>query len=247
MNNDSVLRAAASFKRDASREFDKAVRALLDIVWSKREPTRDFRFTDDPALDAEANAILRGLSDALVEKAKARAEALIRESIADYDFEEAWDYVDEEDKTTPLLWRFDMQGSHLKDLLEIWIALAVVNNIHKAELRVLISRYLNNPYASPLWKGVPKGALAWGRGYSKNILDQIGIIGQNAIIGTARRAEWEDESAKGATYYIRRRGSYFDCPDCDSLCGYPIPIEVPFEIKHSRCCCFPEYHYDTIP
>ena len=250
VSNERLVSEAAAFKREAAREFDKAVKALLDLVWAKRVPTRDFRFTDDAELDAEANAILRGLSDTLVAMAKARAEAIIRASLAEYEFGEEWteDWEAANDEgDEPLLWRFDMEGSHLRDLLEIWIGLAVLNGISKSELRVEISRYLKNPYASPLWRGVPKGALAWGRGYSKDILDQLSIIGQNAIVLAARRAEQRNEREKGATYYIRRRGSNYDCPECDDLCGYPIPIGEPFFEPHSRCLCFPEYHYGTPP
>lgn len=250
VSNERLVSEAAAFRREASREFDKAVQALLDLVWSRRAATSDFRFTDDPELDAEANAILRGLSDTLVARAKARAEAIIRDSLPEYDFgeewEEDWDAADDE-YDTPILWRFDMEGSHLRDLLEIWIALAVTNAISKSELRVLISRYLSNPFASPLWAGVPKGALAWGRGYSKNILEQIAIIGQNAIVGASRRAEQREERRGGATYYIRRRGSNYDCDVCEDMANIPIPIEEPFDLPHSRCMCYPEYHYGPIP
>lgn len=250
VSNDSLVSGAAAFRRDASREFDKAVKALLDLVWSKKAPTRDFRFTDDAQLDAEANAILRGLSDTLAARAKARAEAIIRDSLPEYDFGEEWDEdwdSSDEDDDIPLLWRLDMEGSHLRDLLEIWIALAVLNGINKSELRVLISRYINNPFASPLWSGVPKGALAWGRGYSKNIIEQITVIGQNAIVVSARRAEQREERRGGATYYIRRRGSNYDCDECEDMADTPIPIDVPFDLPHSRCMCYPEYHYGPIP
>lgn len=250
VNNERLVSETATFRREASREFDKAVQALLDLVWSKRAATSDFRFTDDPEIDAEANAILRGLSDTLVARAKARAEAIIRDSMPEYDFgedwEEDWDSVDDE-YDTPLLWRFDMEGSHLRDLLEIWIGLAITSGIAKSELRVLISRYLSNPFASPMWANIPKGALEWGRGYSKNILEQITIIGQNAIVGASRRAEQREERRAGATYYIRRRGSGYDCPDCDELCGFPIPIDEPFVILHSHCMCWAEYHYEPMP
>jgi hypothetical protein len=141
----------------------------------------------------------------------------------------------------------DMAGSHLKSLLEIWIALAVANGIPKGELSVLISRYLNNPFASPMWNGLPKDILAWGRGYDRNIVDQLAVIGQNAIVSSARYSEWLNERNKGAQYYIRHRGSWFDCPDCDSLCEYPIPIETPFVWLHSRCMCWPEYFYEPMP
>jgi hypothetical protein len=244
---EQLVREAASFKRDASKEFDRIVKALIDLVWAATTPTADFLFESDPVLDAEANALLRGFSDSLAAIAKRRAEELIRASLEYYDFEDDWRVVDGEGEDETLLWRFDMEGSHLKELLEIWIAIAVLNEISKGELLVLVSRYLNNPYASPLWRGIPKNALRWGRGYSKNILEQISVIGQNAIIAASRHAEWVNERRKGARYYIRRRGSWYDCPECDSLCGYPIPIETPFDYVHSRCMCYPEYHYEPIP
>ena len=250
VSNERIVSEAAAFKREAAREFDKAVKALLDLVWAKRVPTKDFRFTDDPQIDAEANAILRGLSDTLVASAKARAEAIILESLAEYDFGEAWtedwETANDEDGE-PLLWRFDMEGSHLRDLLEVWIGLAVLNGISKSELRVEISRYLKNPYASPLWRGVPKGALAWGRGYSKDILEQLSIIGKDAIVLAARRAEQRDEREDGATYYIRRRGSDYDCDVCQDMANVPIPIDEPFDVPHPRCLCYPEYHHGPIP
>lgn len=239
-NPESVSRKAASFKRDAQRAFDEAVLALIELVFDKGDPSVRFLWENYPALDAEANAILRNLSDDLAQRAKALAEEAVRDAFDSEDLGEIWD----EDA---LVERFDMAGSHLKELLEIWIALAALNGIGKSELRVLISRYLNNPFASPLWRGLPKDALPWGRGYDKNILEQLAVIGQNAIIGGARFAEWEDARRRGAQYYIRRRGSGYHCPDCDSLCGYPIPIDTPFEFLHSRCMCYAEYLYTPMP
>lgn len=242
VSNQRIVKEAAAFKADASKEFDKAVKALLDLVWSYGNPTEDFLFEADPELDAKANAILRGLSDNLVARAKARAAAIVRESLGGYGFDESWEEAADEDDAT-IIFRFDMEGSHLKELLEVWIALAAVNAIRKSELRVMISRYLKNPYASPLWKGIPLDAIKWGRGYSRDIIDQLALIGQNAIVGTARHAEWMKELENGAAYYIRRRGSNYDCAVCDEMANKPIPISIPFQFLHSRCMCWPEYFY----
>lgn len=246
LDNDNLARKAASFKRSAEREFDKAVAALIALAFKYKEMGADFLWDNDPELKEEAIRICRDLSDSLAEKAKAIARSVIDDSLDYYDFEESWDRESDEG-FIPIITRLDQQGSFLLQLLEIWAAIAFVNGVGKSELRVLVSRYLNNPYASPLWKGIPLDALRWGRGYSKNIIDQISVIGQNAIISAARYAEWVDAQAKGAEYYIRRRGSGYDCPDCDSLCGYPIPIYQPFEILHSRCMCWPEYHFEEMP
>lgn len=242
ISNRKLVDGAALFKRDAARELDNAIKALIDLVWARTTPTADFLFESDPELDAEANALLTDLSDALAARAKAIAAAMVRDAITTSDFDADWNEANDRDGTT-LLYRFDMSCSHLKELLEIWIALAAVNHIGRSELRVLISRHMSNPFLSPFWKGIRPDALKWGRGYNRDIMAQLALLGQNAIIMSVRRAEWKDEKAKGAEYYIRRRGSWYDCDVCDGLANKPIPIEVPFEVPHSRCCCFPEYFY----
>lgn len=245
-DNARLSKSAASFRRTASSEFDKALKKLIDLAFKYREMGADFLWERDAELNDEANRICRELSDALADKAKAIARGVFEDSLDGYDFDESWDR-DEGEGFIPIVTRFDQQGSHLLELLEIWLALAFVNSISRGELRILISRYLSNPFASPLWRGLPLDILKWGRGYSKNILDQIAVIGQNAVIASYRYGEWRQARAKGAKYYIRRRGSNYDCPDCDSLCGFPIPIDTPFEWLHSRCMCWPEYHYEEIP
>jgi hypothetical protein len=143
--------------------------------------------------------------------------------------------------------RFDMAGSHLLQIVEVWVVAAFTNGYSQAYTSISIVRYLSYPAASGLFGAWGKDVFKWGSGYSKDIKAQLAVIGQNLIIDASRRQEWREESAKGATYYIRRRGSTYDCPDCDELCGYPIPIDQPFIRLHSRCVCFPEYHYDKMP
>lgn len=249
LNNETIAKGAATFRKDSGKEFDKAIAALIALAYRYKYMGADFLWEKDTELNDEANRICMELSDTLAEKAKAIAKSIVMESLDYYDFEEDWDYeektdAEEDNKHVPILVRFDQQGSFLKELLEIWIALAFLYSLTMGELRVMISRYLANPFASPLWKNLPKDILNWGRGFAKDIRKQIAVIGQNAIVSAARRAEWEDAVRRGATYYIRRRGSNYDCPDCDSLCDYPIPIDEPFEFVHSHCMCIPEYHYN---
>ena len=239
LDNGKLAWTAAKFKAETSRDFDKAVKELVALAYKYARFGADFLWDLDPELDREANRILRELSDNLAQKARELARSIVEDELDEFDFAEAWDREDGNGLT--ILPRLDMEGSHLKELLEIWVAIAFVHNLTKGELRVMVSRYLANPFASTLWKGLPRDVLAWGRGYSLNIMEQMAVIGQNAIISSSRYAEWMDAVAKGAKSYIRRRGSTYHCPECDSLCGFPIPIEVPFEYVHSRCMCYPEY------
>lgn len=245
LDNETLTRKVAAFKKESRKDFDKAVAALIALAFLHKDMGADFLWDKDPALDAEANRICRELSDTLTEKAKDLARDAVKE-LDDYDIEEFWD-VARDEWFVPITTRFDQQGSFLKELLEIWVAIAFLQGLTQSELRVEISRFLANPFLSPLWRGLPRGILKWGRGYSKNIAEQIAVIGQNAILSAVRLAEWQNAKDNGATYYIRRRGSGYDCPDCDDLCGYPIPIDEPFEFLHSRCMCWAEYHDGEIP
>jgi len=242
-NNQRLTKLAASFRNAASSEFDRAVKKLIALAWEYGEPTDNFLWETNPEMDAKANEILRELSDNLARKAKETARSAIANELEFLDFNELWDEANGDDGGATLLFRFDMQGSHIKELLAIWIALAAVNHIGKTHLRILISRYINNPFTAPLWKGIPLDALRWGSGYSKNIVAQLAVIGQNAIVAAKRLAEWKEAAENGADYYIRRRGSNYDCKECDALCNKPIPMDVPFEFLHSNCMCYAEYHY----
>jgi len=246
LNNDALVQKVAAYKRESRKEFDKAVTALIALAFLYKDMGSDFLWDKDPELNDKANEICRNLSDALAEKAKELARSIMADSLDYYDFDEAWDRESDE-WFVPIITRFDQQGSFLKELLEVWVALAFVYGLSQGELLVEISRFLANPFLSRYWKDLPKDILKWGRGYPKDIAGQLAVIGQNAILAAVRYAEWQDAMAKGAAYYIRRRGSNYDCDECDDMANIPIPIDVPFEIPHSRCMCYPEYHFEPIP
>ena len=235
LNNDTLTKAAAWFKSDAQKRFDKALAALVALAWKYKYLGGDFRFDADPELYAEALRICREMSDGCLEDAQKIIQSLFEEE----------DALDEE-YVEDTLQRFDMAGSHLISLLDLWIAFAFENNIPQRYTVISVVNFLNNPFTPGLFKEVAKQSVQWGTGYSRNLVNQITVIGQNFIIDRARLREWIDESAKGALYYIRRRGSNFECPECDDMCGFPIPIDVPFERLHSRCVCWPEYIHEDI-
>lgn len=244
MDNEILIAQISAFKSDSRREFEKAVEALISLAYRYRRLGENFLWDADPSLELEANEILRGLSDSLAEKAKARALAIIRKEEWGWE-DDAWEDANEREDE-PLLTRLDQQASFLRELLEIWIAIAFVEGLSQSYLNILVIRYLSNPYASPLWKGLPANLLKHGPGYQRNIIDQLALIGSDGIVNAVRLAEWMDAREKGAVYYIRRRGSFYRCDECQSLANKPIPIEVPWDFTHARCMCYPEYHYGPI-
>lgn len=248
LNQQELTDSVAQYKKESKKHFDVALSALLALAWKYKDTLGgDFRFDADSGLYDEALKICRELSDKCAESARKRAETLINESLDYADADAAWESQGETSDGDALIARFDMAGSHLLQLLELWIAVAFTNNFTKGYTRISIIRYLNNPFASGLFGAWGKDILKWGRGYSKNIEEQLALIGQGAIISVARYAEWVDAQAKGAAYYVRRRGSSYDCDMCESIANIPIPISVPFEYLHARCMCYPEYYYDEMP
>lgn len=242
LDNETLTREAASYKSDARKRFNKALDALLALAWKYKGMGEDFAFEDDDELYAAALQICIELSDGCAEDARKRMASILDYHLDYYDEGIAWDEV--EDRAIE---SFDMAGSHLLTLLGVWVSVALVNGYTKEHTKSLILQYLKNPLASGILTPEQMKALEWGRGYMKDVREQLSLIGQDAIIGGARYAEWVDAMAQGATYYIVRRGSDYHCPLCDELSGYPAPIDEPFEPRHPRCVCYPEYHFEPMP
>lgn len=242
MTNEQITEQAAAYKKDARRLFEDAVAALIALAFRYKHLGVNFLWDADPVLERECNAILRDLSEKARDAAKKRATALIEEAGWD---EDALDAFDGEDEGS-MLWSFDMAGSHLRELLEIWVALAFADGMTPAYLKILVIRYIANPYASPLWSRLPKSLLKWGRGYQKDLINQIALIGQDGIIASVRRAEWMDAVGRGATFWVWRRGSNYDCPECEANKGRVFPMDVPFDTLHARCLCYAEYHFEPM-
>lgn len=236
LSNETLISEAARFKTNAKSRFDKALAALLALAWKYQHLGSDFSFDADRELYSRALEICREMSDGCMADAQDHIRNMFGE---EFEMGDAYG--------RDALERMDMAGSHLLELLNIWVALAFANGYTQAYTRISIGRYMNNPFASGMFGAWGRDVLKWGRGYDKNLINRLAVIGQNLIIDETRRMEWMDEKAKGAKYYIRRRGSGYDCDICDENCGFPIPISVPYERIHSRCVCWPEYHDEDNP
>jgi len=242
LNQDELTQSAAEYKDEARKRFDAALTALLALAWRwKGRINGEFSFESDTELYNEALRICRELSDGCAEDARRRVAALIEDSLDYADEDAAWE--EQEDAIES----YDMVGSHLLTLLDLWIAAAWANGYTQGYTKIAVLRYLGNPASSGVFGKVRPDLLKWGKGYDYNLINQLALIGQGIIIGAARYAEWVDAQAKGALYYVRRRGSNYDCDICERNANIPIPIEVPFEQYHPRCVCYPEYFYEEMP
>lgn len=241
-DHEAVIDAMSSVKGDVRKRMDDAVAAILVLAWSYR---RDgFAFEDFPELDEKVNKILQALSDGNIADAEKRAMALLEElGLEDWE-EAAREYAEREIDGENALWRLDLHASHLKEILAGWIAVAAAQGLSLMQTRLMMATYGGNPWLSKKWRESGLGKVGWGRGYAIDPLTGMTVIGQNIIAQSWMYAEWRDAVAKGAKYYIRHRGSNYDCPECDSYCEKKIPIEKFIGQLHPRCVCWNEYFYE---
>lgn len=72
---------------------------------------------------------------------------------------------------------------------------------------------------------------------AKSSITNLKVIVTATLTDAMDKADLFLMSGNGAYGYIGVRGSSYDCPYCDSLCGYIIPIETQVFPAHPRCVC----------
>lgn len=233
-----VTDALAKSGRNVRSRVREAVFDILDLVWTERSDK--FAFADNPDVDARVNEILRQLSDGFLEDARNEARNLLKSLEYDDWEDESLEYAEREIDGETMLFRFDMQASHLKELLECWVAVASVYGLSKWQLWTSLNTYLANPMASELWRGAGFGALKWGKGYDRNIVEAIQKLIRDYMERAYQFATLLDYAEQGAVGYTIHRGSFYDCPLCDSYLDKVYPIDTIILPLHSNCCCYTE-------
>lgn len=237
--NERTVGEMASVRGDVRERTRSAIEAILALVWEYR--ASDFTFAASPDIDGEVNGILRNLSDGNLADAEKRAKRLL-EMLELEDWEDdSIDYAEREISGENALWRLDFHSSHLKELIEGWIAVAAMYGWSKAKTLQNIWAYLSDPSASKDWRASGRGKPSWGRGYSRDIMAGMTLVGQDIVATVAEYAGYMRASRAGAAYFIRHRNSGYNCPECDSYCEKKLPISAVIFQTHPRCVCYNEY------
>ena len=82
---------------------------------------------------------------------------------------------------------------------------------------------------------------SYGKGYYKNAYQNIVRNASQVIALAWGQAEQEYGQEIGAVGYFVHRGSSYNCPVCDDLCGYVHDITTMVIPAHPRCCCRAEF------
>lgn len=235
---DSLAGAMAAATGGVEARMKDAINRILDLVWDARSDK--FAFADNEDVDAEVNRILALMSDGMLDDARRAAEALLKTVEMDDWEEDAMEYAGGEVAGEDALFRFDMQASHLKELLEGWIVVAAVYGLSKARVWTDLMTFMSNPMASRMWRGAGVKMPSWGRGYLTNLVAAYRRLIRDFMMRAYSYAELHKYARDGAIGYTVHRGSAFDCPLCDSYCGRVYPLDAVVLPVHVNCMCYTE-------
>ena len=246
---DRVIDEMAKAKDDVERRLRQYIPEIIRECMAFGYLGKNFTF-DVSDLSDRVNARLIALSDAILDDIESRAKWAISYAEEEDDEEAILLYIKRRIGKEDIVQRLDKHCSTLRYFLEGWIAIGMVNKLKEYELTNNILSYIDNPFASPLWQeafnagyystAIRSRGYSYGKGNQRNVLSALTEIERYAINEAFQYGRLLHYGKTGAIGYIIHRGSSYDCPHCDSNCGFVIPLNDIRLPQHNRCCCWSE-------
>ena len=246
---DRVIEEMAKAKGDVERELRKYIPEIIRECMAFAYLGKTFTF-DVSDLSDRVNQRLISLSDAILDDIESRAKTAIKYAEEEDDEAAILLYIKRKIGEEDIVQRLDKHCSTLRYFLEGWIAIGNVNKLQEYEHTNNILSYIDNPFASPLWQeafnagyystSIQSRGYSYGKGNQRNVLSALTEIERYAINEAFQYGRLLHYGKTGAIGYIIHRGSSYDCPHCDSNCGFVIPLNDIRLPQHNRCCCWSE-------
>lgn len=249
---DRVIDLMAKAKGDVERRLRDSIPEIIRECMAFAYLGKSFTF-DVSDLSDRVNQRLISLSDEILDDIESRARKAIEYAEEEEDEDAILLYIKRQIGEEDIVQRLDKHCSTLRYFLEGWIAIGMVNKLKEYELTNNILSYIDNPFASPLWQeafnagylstAIRSKGYSYGKGNQRNVLSALTEIERYAINEAFQYGRLLHYGKTGAIGYIIHRGSNFDCPHCDSNCGFVIPLDDIRLPQHNRCCCWSEPVY----
>lgn len=246
---DRVIKEMAKAKGDVEKRLREYIPEIIRECMAFAYLGKTFTF-DVSDLSDKVNARLIALSDAILDDIESRAKTAIQYAEEEDDEDAILLYIKRKIGEEDIVQRIDKHCSTLRYFLEGWIAIGMVNKLKEYELTNQILSYIDNPFASPLWQeafnagylstAIRSRGYSYGKGNQRNVISALSEIERYAINEAFQYGRLLHYGKTGAIGYIIHRGSSFDCPHCDSNCGFVIPLDDIRLPHHTRCCCWSE-------
>lgn len=227
--------------KGASSLIGEATRKLINVSKKYKIAPKHFRFSNNPDLNSEVNAIIKRLRSEL------------------YDVIEELAIVKEEEKEKQLTFLNSLLfGKTLKERIDIY------TNRYKYEVEAAIAAglFLDNdvehilrnitthhkaPYTNPdIVQSFGHGlsatrikteGISYGVGKSNSSFTSLEKLIRNTIASSWMYWLGEQALNKGAKGFFSYRGSSYPCAYCDSMTGYH-PIDEYKYLWHPNCRCY---------
>ena len=246
---DRVIEEMSKAKGDVERELRQYIPEIIRECMAFAYLGKTFTF-DVSGLSDRVNSRLIALSDAILDDIESRAKTVIKYAEEEDDEDAILLYIRRQIGEEDLVQRLDKHCSTLRYFLEGWVAIGMVNNIKEYELTNQILSHIDNPFASPLWQeafnagylstAIRSRGYSYGKGNQRDVLSALTEIERYAINEAFQYGRLLHYGKTVAIGYIIHRGSSYDCPHCDSNCGFLIPLNDIRLPQHNRCCCWSE-------
>lgn len=246
---DRVIDLMAKAKGDVERRLRDSIPEIIRECMAFAYLGKSFTF-DVSDLSDRVNQRLISLSDEILDDIESRARKAIEYAEEEEDEDAILLYIKRQIGEEDIVQRLDKHCSTLRYFLEGWIAIGMVNKLKEYELTNNILSYIDNPFASPLWQeafnagylstAIRSKGYSYGKGNHRNVLSALTEIERYAINEAFQYGRLLHYGKTGAIGYIIHRGSTFDCPHCDSNCGFVIPLNDIRVPQHPRCVCWTE-------
>lgn len=246
---DRVIDEMAKAKDDVERRLRQYIPEIIRECMAFGYLGKNFTF-DVSDLSDRVNSRLIALSDAILDDIESRAKWAISYAEEEDDEDAILLYIKRKIGEEDIVQRLDKHCSTLRYFLEGWIAIGMVNKLKEYELTNNILSYIDNSFASPLWQeafnagylstAIQTRGYSYGKGNQRNVLSALTEIERYAINEAFQYGRLLHYGKTGAIGYIIHRGSSYDCPHCDSNCGFVIPLNDIRLPQHNRCCCWSE-------
>lgn len=246
---DRVIDEMAKAKNDVERRLRQYIPEIIRECMAFGYLGKNFTF-DVSDLSDRVNSRLIALSDAILDDIESRAKWAISYAEEEDDEDAILLYIKRKIGEEDIVQRLDKHCSTLRYFLEGWIAIGMVNKLKEYELTNNILSYIDNPFASPLWQeafnagylsiAIQSRGYSYGKGNQRNVLSALTEIERYAINEAFQYGRLLHYGKTGAIGYMIHRGSSYDCPHCDSNCGFVIPLNDIRLPQHNRCCCWSE-------
>ena len=244
-----VIEEMAKAQDDVEKKLRIYIPEIIRECMAMSYLGRNFTF-DTQDLSDRVNMKLIALSDSILDSIEERARKTIAYAEEEEDEDMILLYIKRRIGDEDMVQRIDKHCSTLRYFLEGWIAIGMVNRINENTLTNEILKYIKNPFASPLWQeafnagylstAIRTGGYSYGKGNQRDILSALTEIERYAVNEAFQYGRLLRYGKDGAIGYIIHRGSSYDCPHCDSNCGFVIPLDDIRVPQHNRCCCWTE-------